>query len=109
MPLSSDDLLDRTPVADDFDLQRADHIADKSDAIHRRARRNQRRGHGEKCVTRADRIDHVFGKCRNGMDDAAALESYATVLALRDNDLRAVDVAPRPGGARCRRRLKHGR
>ena len=71
-------------MADDLDLQRADDIADKADAIHRRAGRHQRRRHRQKRVAGADRIDDIFGERRNGMDDAAALEGDAAVLALRE-------------------------
>ena len=92
-------------MADDLDLQRADHVADEADAVHRRARRHQRRRHRQKRVTSADRIDDILGERRNRMDDAAPLERHAAVLALRDDDLRAIDTARRSGGAQYRRRL----
>ena len=80
-------------MADDFDLERADHVADETDLIHRAAGRHERRGHREERIARADRVDHVLGEGRDGVDDPAALIGDAAVLAVGDDDLRAIDVA----------------
>ena len=82
-------------MADNFDLQRAGDIANESDAAHRRARCNERRRHCKKRIASTDGIHHIFGKRRDRVDDAAAFEGDAAVLALRDYDLRAVEIALR--------------
>ena len=45
-----------------------------------------------KNASRTDGVDHVLGEGRNGVDDAAAFQRDAAVLALRHNDLAAVDM-----------------
>ena len=75
-------------MADDLDLEGADHVADEADALHGAAGGHQRRGHGQEGVAGADGIDHVLGEGRDGMHGSAALVGHAAVLAVRDDDLR---------------------
>jgi hypothetical protein len=79
-------------MADNFHLQRPDHVADESNAAHRCTRRHQRRRHRQKCVAGTHGVHYIFGERRNCMNDAAAFERDAAVLALRDYDFRAVEM-----------------
>ncbi len=53
-------LVDEVPVANNFNLERADDISNETDQFHRQTGRNQRRSHGQKRIARADSIDNAM-------------------------------------------------
>ncbi len=71
MPLMSGRPLDRTAMADDFDLERTDDIADEPDLGHGATGRHQRRRHRQECVAGTHRVDDILGERRDRMDDFA--------------------------------------
>ena len=73
-------------MADNFDLESADNVADEADLMHRPARRHQRRGYCQEGIARADRVDYIFGKSGDCMNPSRA-QGHTSVLALRHDDL----------------------
>ena len=74
-------------MADDLNLERADHVADEADLMDRAARRHQRRGHRQEGIAGPNRVDDIFGESGNCVDDPAPLKRHAAVLALGHDDL----------------------
>ena len=78
-------------MADDFDHQCANNIADEPYVPHCAAGSNERCGDRQKGIAGAHCIDHFIGKWRYGVNPIMSLAGDASILAMGDDDIWAVN------------------